>query len=47
LEVTFENTKPSDGVIVNRFPWHFDEIGADTDYTRPLGTNRRMKETVA
>jgi hypothetical protein len=33
----FSNIKPIDGVIVGMFPWIFDEIGANTKYTRELG----------
>ena len=33
----FENIKPTDGVIVGMFPRYFDEIGANTKYTRTLG----------
>ena len=33
----FENIKPSDGVIVGMFPWYFDEVGANAQYTRELG----------
>lgn len=34
---TFENIKPTDGVIVGMFPKYFDEIGANTGYVRDLG----------
>ncbi len=33
----FENIKPTDGVIVGMFPKYFDEIKANTEYTRSLG----------
>jgi hypothetical protein len=33
----FENIKPTDGVIVGMFPKYFDEIGANSEYTRDLG----------
>ncbi len=33
----FENIKPTDGVIVGMFPWFFDEVSANTQYTRELG----------
>ncbi len=36
FQFAFENIKPTDGVIVGMFPWHFDEIGANTGYTRQL-----------
>jgi hypothetical protein len=37
FKFAFENIKPTDGVIVGMFPWYFDEIGANTKYTRELG----------
>ena len=37
FQFAFENIKPTDGVIVGMFPWHFDEIGANTQYTREFG----------
>lgn len=37
FKFAFENIKPTDGVIVGMFPWFFDEIGANTKYTRELG----------
>lgn len=39
----FENIKPTDGVIVGMFPKYFDEIGANTDYTRALGSDGKKK----
>jgi len=33
----FENIKPTDGVIVGMFPWFFDEVGANAQFTRELG----------
>lgn len=33
----FEQIKPIDGVIVGMFPKYFDEVGANTKYTRALG----------
>ncbi len=33
----FENIKPTDGVIVGMFPWQFDEVTANTEYTAELG----------
>lgn len=33
----FTNIKSTDGVIVGMFPWYFDEIGADSQYTMELG----------
>jgi hypothetical protein len=37
FKFAFENIKPIDGVIVGMFPWYFDEVGANADYTRQLG----------
>ncbi|NUQ63054.1 MAG: hypothetical protein HUU20_11305 [Pirellulales bacterium] len=37
FKFAFENIKPIDGVIVGMFPWYFDEIGANVEYTRQLG----------
>jgi len=37
FKFAFENIKPTDGVIIGMFPWFFDEIGANTKYTRELG----------
>lgn len=34
FQFAFENIKPTDGVIVGMFPWFFDEIGANVQYTR-------------
>ena len=33
----FENIKETDGVIVGMFPWCFDEVGANAQYTREHG----------
>ena len=33
----FENIKDIDGVIVGMFPWCFDEVGANAQYTREHG----------
>ncbi len=33
----FQNIKPRDGIIVGMYPRFFDEIAADTDYTRKFG----------
>lgn len=30
----FGHIKPGDGVIVGIYPWHFDEVSADAQYTR-------------
>jgi len=37
FKFAFDNIKPSDGIIVGMFPWFFDEIGANAQYTRDLG----------
>jgi hypothetical protein len=37
FQFAFENIKPTDGVIVGMFPWFFDEIGANVQYTKELG----------
>jgi hypothetical protein len=37
FKFAFENIKPTDGVIVGMFPWFFDEIGANTQYTKEYG----------
>ena len=34
----FENLKPTDGVIVGMFPWSFDEVSANAQFTRELGS---------
>jgi hypothetical protein len=36
----FENIKPTDGVIVGMYPEFFDEITANTGYTREFGQAR-------
>jgi len=38
FQFAFENLKPTDGVIVGMFPWCFDEVSANAQYTRELGT---------
>lgn len=37
FKFAFENLKPSDGVIVGMFPWCFDEVSANAQFTRELG----------
>jgi hypothetical protein len=37
FKFAFENIKPTDGVIVGMFPWFFDEVGANAQFTRELG----------
>jgi len=37
FKFAFENIKTNDGVIVGMFPWFFDEIGANVQYTQEFG----------
>jgi len=37
FQFAFENIKPTDGVIVGMFPWCFDEVSANAQFTRELG----------
>lgn len=37
FQFAFENIKPGDGVIVGMFPWFFDEVSANAQFTRELG----------
>ena len=37
FKFAFENIKPIDGVIVGMFPWCFDEVSANAQFTRELG----------
>jgi len=37
FKFAFENIKPTDGVIVGMFPWFFDEVSANAQFTRELG----------
>lgn len=37
FQFTFGNIKPTDAVMVGMFPWYFDEVGANSQYTRDLG----------
>lgn len=37
FQFAFDNLKPTDGVIVGMFPWSFDEISANAQFTRELG----------
>ncbi|MBM3879167.1 MAG: hypothetical protein FJ387_05540 [Verrucomicrobia bacterium] len=39
----FEQIKPTDGVVVGMFPWCFDEVGANAQFTRELGQTRSGK----
>ena len=38
----FENIKDTDGVIVGMFPWCFDEVGANAQYTREYGDRTKQ-----
>ena len=33
----FENIKPTDGIIVGMFPWYFDEVSVNAQYTKEFG----------
>ncbi|MCX7886587.1 MAG: hypothetical protein N3B01_04925, partial [Verrucomicrobiae bacterium] len=37
FKFAFDNIKPTDAVIVGMFPWYFDEVTANAQYTRELG----------
>jgi hypothetical protein len=37
FKFAFESLKPIDGVIVGMFPWCFDEVNANAQFTRELG----------
>jgi hypothetical protein len=37
FKFAFENIKPTDGLIVGMFPWCFDEVSANAQFTRELG----------
>jgi len=39
FKYAFENIKPTDGVIVGMFPWFFDEVTADAQYSIEYGKN--------
>jgi hypothetical protein len=39
FKFAFGNIKPTDGVIVGMFPWFFDEISANVQYTGEHGKN--------
>jgi len=41
FQFAFKNIKPTDGVIVGMFPWCFDEVGANAQFTRELGSVAR------
>ncbi len=38
FKFAFDNIKPTDGVIVGMFPWAFDEVSANAQFTRELGS---------
>jgi hypothetical protein len=37
FKFAFENIKPTDGLVVGMFPWSFDEVSANAQFTRELG----------
>jgi hypothetical protein len=37
FKFAFDNIKPTDGIIVGMFPWFFDEVTVNAQYTRELG----------
>ena len=37
FKFALENIKPTDGIIVGMFPWHFDEISANVRYVLDYG----------
>ncbi len=39
FKFAYENIKPTDGVIVGMFPWYFDEVSANSQYARELGSS--------
>ena len=39
FKFAFDNLKPSDGVVVGMFPWCFDEVSANAQFTRELGVD--------
>jgi len=39
FKFAFEHIKPSDGVIVGLFPWYFNEVSANTRYTKEYASN--------
>jgi hypothetical protein len=36
FQFAFRHIKPTDGVIVGMYPRHFNQVGANTQYTRQL-----------
>ena len=39
FKFAFDNIKPTDGVIVGMFPWAFDEVNANAQFARELGSS--------
>ncbi len=39
FKYAFENIKPTDGIIVGMFPWFFDEVSANAQYSIEYGKN--------
>jgi hypothetical protein len=39
FKFAFDNIKPTDGVIVGMFPWAFDEVSANAQFARELGSS--------
>jgi hypothetical protein len=37
FQYAFSNIKPTDGMIVGMFPWFFDEVSVNSQYTREFG----------
>jgi len=42
FQYAFSNIKPTDGVIVGMYPYFFDEVAANTQYTREYGASSRQ-----
>jgi hypothetical protein len=40
FKFAFENIKPIDGVIVGMFPWFFDEVCANAQYSIEYGKSK-------
>ena len=38
FKFAFENIKPTDGIIVGMFPWYFDEVSTNSQYTMEYGS---------
>jgi hypothetical protein len=38
FKFAFENIKPTDGIIVGMFPWYFDEVSTNSQYTMDYGS---------